>query len=75
MEGDNKEQRRTPLQLTAINMPISAKISYIYLFYTHNYSFASLKQVNVEWVEELLIASGKLADNYLKLPGLYYILP
>lgn len=75
MEGDNKEQRRTPLQLTAINMTISAKISYIYLFHTHNYSFASLKQVNVEWVEELLIASGKLADNYLKLPGLYYILP
>lgn len=56
-------------------MPISVKISYISLFHTLNYSFASLKEVNVEWVEELLIPSGKLEDNYLKLPGLYYILP
>lgn len=55
-------------------MTISVKISYIYPFHTLNYSFASLKQVNVEW-EELLTPSGTLEDNYLKSPGLCYILP
>lgn len=70
MEGDNKEQRRTPLQLTAINMPFSVKISYIYPFHTLKYSFASLKQVNVERVEV-----WSVEDIYLELPGLCYILP